>query len=174
MKMWTINDFFDPERKPEMVAGAENALFYHDRLRYLDAMPPFTDNVMLYLTDKTEIIEAKEGVLQVIFKLQCILCSRILHQDIIEEIVKFLSSENEVEIVGSLSLLSIIHQQNRVTEMLLHFCPQCVLDYAKDHYANNIEWSFLIERLFDLIGKPETDSHADMRIVFYKRILKGE
>ena len=172
MKMRKINEFFEMDRD-NVQLNLGNVLFYDDRPKYLDFMPPFSDNVLLYLSDQSEIIEAKETAQQVIVKLQSILCSQILHNDVIEEIVKFLSNENEVEIVGSLSLLSIIYKQNKVADMML-YCPQSVLEYAKDHYTNNLEWSFLIENLLNLIRKRERDNHTDIIIVFYSRILKGK
>lgn len=111
-------------------------LFIQLRPRYLDKMPPCSKDFQKILNSesiseiaKITSIENEEGVRSELIKLQALLASEILPQECLDEIERFLDTEN---VVGSLAFKTLIVSDKQVvTGLLIENCPQAVLSYAK-------------------------------------------
>ncbi|XP_017770886.1 PREDICTED: Hermansky-Pudlak syndrome 3 protein homolog isoform X2 [Nicrophorus vespilloides] len=133
-------------------------LFWQLRHEYLNYMPPFNDESATKSADADLILK----------KLQALLCSQAIPNQVILEVNTFLTLNEELR--GNASLQSIIMTVNDGVLFLVDNHPQCILHYAKDRFTRPDEWKFLIASVQSHILHA---SHAEEEHSFsYKKLLK--
>ncbi|GAB0094712.1 hypothetical protein DMENIID0001_100370 [Sergentomyia squamirostris] len=157
-------------------AVEEPILFGDKRWNYLNLMPPLQANFLDYLikVKKSEEIAENAAEMEInvaCVKLQALLASGDLPDDILNEVSQFICSHPTF--IGIESVISILLPIPECTEFLVNVCPQCVLEFGKDRFTRNEEWAFLINCLQVQTSKAgdATESNGGL-LLFYHRLLK--
>lgn len=123
--------FEDIVKKPK-----REYLFSNLRYEYLDNMPPFQSEVTSKLYETCvenytckQQFEPNEEADLILKKLQALLCSQVIPKQVITEVNGFLSVNEHLR--GNESLQSITMGNNDAILLLIDFCPQCLLEFAK-------------------------------------------
>lgn len=123
--------FEDTVRKPK-----KEYLFSNLRYEYLDKMPPFQIEITSKLYESClenypckQQFEPNEEADLILTKLQALLCSQVIPKQVIAEVNGFLSVNENLR--GNESVQSITMGTNDAVLLLIDFCPQCLLDFAK-------------------------------------------
>uniref|UniRef100_A0A1B0CX09 Uncharacterized protein n=2 Tax=Lutzomyia longipalpis TaxID=7200 RepID=A0A1B0CX09_LUTLO len=191
-KECSLSDFDIPEKEidalfeflkkpPEILkekcgpAVEEPLLFMDRRWNYLNLMPPLQANFLDYLikpkkADSQEKIPEEEINLACV-KLQALLASAELPEDIVNEVSQFICSNPNL--IGIESIVSCLLPVPECTEFLVNVCPQCVLEFGKDRFSRNEDWAFLINCLQVQTSKAgdATESNGGL-LLFYHKLLK--
>lgn len=114
----------------------EDYLFADLRYEYLDRMPPFQVEITskLYETciehyTSKEICTPNKIADIILQKLQAVLCSKVVSDEVITEAHTFLALNENMR--GYMSLKSILLDTSDALQFLLEACPQCLLQFGK-------------------------------------------
>lgn len=153
-------------------------LFVNSRPLFLQKMPPFAPNLSKKLISlqsgqkETEDVDMKvqDGNNQnneSLIKLQALLCSGRLPKECLVEVYQFVQSHPQLH--GNLSLQVLCLPPREGSNVLLNFCPQVLLQFAKDKFVAEMEWKYL---LLLLQRKIYALSDENMLKPFYLRVMK--
>lgn len=125
-----------------------------DRLPFLDAMPPFAADLSERLASpvkhalpalSAQPAPANDVKRLSLRKLQAVLCSGRLPRACVTEVLRFV--RGQPKLFGNLSLQALCLPVREATGILLDFCPQALLPYAKDLYRSEDDWRQLLAGL---------------------------
>ncbi|XP_066997400.2 BLOC-2 complex member HPS3 isoform X2 [Anabrus simplex] len=153
---------------------SSSILFSKSRLPFLQKMPPFSKKVITLQKGEKETeeidIKPQNGNKQEnesLTKLQAVLCSGKLPKECIVEIYQFVQSHPQLH--GNLSLQVLCLPAREGSNMLLNFCPQVLLQFAKDKFVTEAEWKYLLLLLQRKIYALPEDSVLKS---FYQQVMK--
>uniref|UniRef100_A0AAR5Q491 CNH domain-containing protein n=1 Tax=Dendroctonus ponderosae TaxID=77166 RepID=A0AAR5Q491_DENPD len=152
-------------------------LFSQVRHEYLDKMPPFQIDITAKVYEVcVEGYVAKEAPPKnpaadaVLKKLQALLCSKVVPNQVIVEVNGFLAVNDTLR--GSDSLKTITMGTNDAVLLLIDVCPQCLLQFAKDRFAKAEEWKFLVATIQRRILRLSQQENLKRVCFFHKKILR--
>ncbi|XP_065167209.1 BLOC-2 complex member HPS3 [Atheta coriaria] len=143
-------------------------LFSNKRHEYLNKMAPFA--VVVTPDGEKHKNGKNDKADSLLKKLQALLCSRTVPNQVLMEINTFLGLNEKLR--GRLSLQICIMSVNDAILILANECPQCLLQYARDVFCKPDEWKMLIATIQH---KVLSVSHVDAQnraCVYYKKLLK--
>ncbi|XP_049805068.1 Hermansky-Pudlak syndrome 3 protein homolog [Schistocerca nitens] len=147
---------------PEVKDSADKSpvLFESCHFEFLQKMPPFASNLSEKLlahqrgenTDpKIQPSDEDKGHKnESLVKLQCLLCSGKLPKECVVEVYQFVQTHPQLH--GNLSLQVLCVSTKEATNVLLNFCPQTLLQFAKDRYTVDSEYKHLLSLLHKKIS----------------------
>lgn len=131
-------------------------MFGGKRPQFLELLPPFCYS------------DADRSQFTSLLKLQCLLCSGWLEENVLSELVQFVSEFIPEEIGFNLLVLS---QPMKAVEMLVNKYPTVLPQYNKDMLCSEPEWKHLIA-ILQLKVDEEVEGDKDNETKLYSQILE--
>lgn len=125
-------------------------LFIDKHLPFLQRMPPFAPSLSQKLASmqsgnkEVEVTLTEEASQndESLVKLQALLCSNRLPKECLVEVYQFVQSHPQL--YGNLSLQVLCLPAREGATVLMNFCPQVLLQFAKNKFVAEVEWKYLL------------------------------
>ncbi|XP_071445245.1 BLOC-2 complex member HPS3 [Hetaerina americana] len=154
------------EAAPPVADSVNEWEIFGPRLPFLEKMSPFNSESRKKSSGSTSN-PPSDGQRMCLIKLQSILCSKRIHPECVTEVRQFLQGCPMA--LGRHSLLALCLPPREATLFLLEICPQTLLQYAKDKYAADNDWKYL---LLLLQRRLLTSQEQSPMRGFYTKILR--
>ncbi|KAK7788466.1 hypothetical protein R5R35_014523 [Gryllus longicercus] len=125
-------------------------LFIDKHLPFLQKMPPFAPSLSKKLMSMQSGKKETEHTCnednsqnsESLVKLQALLCSSRLPKECLVEVYQFVQSHPQL--YGNLSLQVLCLPAREGATVLMNFCPQVLLQFAKNKFVAEVEWKYLL------------------------------